>query len=223
MSDRDQKDEALEALYREGAEEPPPELDRLILAAAERAGRRRAGGWRTSIGTGPLAGLATAAVLVLAVAVLLQSPPAPPVEQRVAAPAVSKSRDMGADATASNTEAAQGAGEQALRRSAPDSVADQALEEVMVGGSRREQTAEYEAPASLVAAPRGAPAQPPPPAVPVSTVSFRAPGCAEPYPLPDGAVVETADDGLAIRMDGATFTLRCADGVWVRERDQSNR
>ncbi len=76
MSDADE--EQLRDLYRAGADEQPSaELDRRILAAAAAATRQRQRRrWLPGSG-GPLAGLATAAVVVLAVAVLVRQNESP--------------------------------------------------------------------------------------------------------------------------------------------------
>lgn len=62
---------------------------------------------------------------------------------------------------------------------------------------------------------------------PAPRTAYAAPGCPEPYPLPDGAVVEIAEDGLQVTAAGETFLVWCVDGAWARqsaaEAPQSNR
>ncbi|HZS67451.1 MAG TPA: hypothetical protein VFA72_10075 [Burkholderiales bacterium] len=76
----DERDAQISRRYRElGTEEPSPELDRAILGAARRATTRQR--WYAS--------LAAAAVLVLAVAIVVQIERQPPDEMPVSAPSTS--------------------------------------------------------------------------------------------------------------------------------------
>ena len=77
----DERDPKISQRYRElGTEEPPPELDRAILRAARRAATRR-NRWYPS--------LAAAAVLVFAVAIVVQIERQPPDQAPISAPSAS--------------------------------------------------------------------------------------------------------------------------------------
>ena len=75
----DERDPQISQRYRElGAEEPSPELDRAVLAAARRATSRHR--WYSS--------LAAAAVLVFAVALVVQMERQPPDQVPMSAPSM---------------------------------------------------------------------------------------------------------------------------------------
>src|SRR5881394_2190212 len=93
----DERDPQISQRYRAlGREEPPPELDRAILAAARRASRRHR--WYAS--------LAAAAVLIFAVAIVVQIERQPPDQMPVSAPSTSTAAQPARDKIAPQRRAA---------------------------------------------------------------------------------------------------------------------
>ena len=95
MTDRDTEDDPLSRLYRErSAEQPPAAVDRAILDHARQAAHRSADARAASPGHGVRrwSGLAAAAVVVLAVAVLLRVPDPVPDLESAALPAPERDR-----------------------------------------------------------------------------------------------------------------------------------
>lgn len=272
---RELSDAELEALYREVDQEPPPALDERVLAAAR---RRRPHGARPRW-LRPATGFATAAVVVLAVAILLRAPaptpesalpPARPAESagaaddrsgsvapadrapagraepetRVQAPAPAPAGEGRAASGRAQTAREQKATASERRRespAAPPARTAPTLEEIVVTTaqepSARDAVAPGGADADLEAREADDAGQAFRPETlgaltgrlptPAPRAAYAAPGCPEPYPLPDGAVVEIAEDGLQITVGGETFLVRCVDGAWARQSaagaPQSNR
>ncbi|MEQ8859535.1 MAG: hypothetical protein RIC56_12880 [Pseudomonadales bacterium] len=241
-SDFDQDDDRrLGDLYRRAADDQPPaELDQRILAAAAAAGQRRRSRWLP--GRGPLAGLATAAVVVLAVTLLLrQTEPPLPAEasgRERAAPAASPLRQEARVAEpAANAPAVRPA-------AGPAAAADEAEarpeRKAALADSRSNDTGRTAAAPPRREIPASA-SQAPAQAEEIETVealadgsaapglsggalvrraaAFAAPDCAETFPLPDGATLRIHDGGLEVSVNGERWALRCVDGVWQREAE----
>lgn len=201
MSEQDPDDERLAdrlgALYRGGdAEEPPPDLDRRILAAAAEARRRRR--------TWPLAGLGTAAVAVLAVALLLP-----------------RAFEAPEDQSLSRTEAPAAPAPEARARA--QARPHEKVEEVVVTGAlfrdasdARTMNEPPPAPSPAADARPGAPARADAAATgaEASSVRYAEAGCPEPHPLPPNATIRSLANGIRVEAEDQTFTLRCSNGQW---------
>lgn len=185
MSEHDRDDERLAELYRRGSvEEPAPELDRRILAAAASGPPRRR--W-------PIAGLTTAAALVLTVALMLPNAVEEPAFE---AP------------PAADAEAGEGARDDAMRPLQDRAPLRAKVEEVVVTSSLYRAAAPPE-PMPL-AADSAAPATP-------ASPHYTAPGCTSSYALPPDAVIRSVPGGIVVRAGEELFRLRCVDGGWERE------
>lgn len=237
MSDPDE--DQLRDLYRAGpGEQPSAELDRRILDAAAAATRRRQGRrWFPGAG-GPLAGLATAAVVVLAVAVLIREyrpttpeprTPTLPSAARPAPETLAAPREAVPDQAKVEAEPPAGIAARGDAAAAPlDDLAERrslrtrqeatAAEDRDAGAWRsglEADRAERQAIAGAAPARAGSGR--------ASTADEVA--CSDPFPLPDGSAVRILDGELVISTARETWTLRCVAGVWRRDPpdDQSSR
>lgn len=206
---------ALAAIYHGGEPDlPPAALDERIAAAAATASAHRARRRRLPWAAG---GLATAAVLVLAVTLVLdqasvtpadfEPAPVPPAAPPAMAPAeadaaggaagveepmpASPEQRLAPDAARELSSTAN-----AARQGAAAEVAAEAISErVAATASRRE--------AAGVARP--------------APVTYADPGCATPVEVPPGAALRPLPDGVEVSVDGDVFQLRCIDGSWARQ------
>lgn len=232
MSDRPDNADFLDDLYRSGsAEGPSMELDRRILDAAAAASRRR-----RRLGL-PLAGLASAAVVVLAVGLLLRQP-LPPLEGKhepaAMAPAgealapQSRQPDTPPAERARQSLARDGLGSAAVSKlaetkasaptaaDAPMAVGDVVGEAEPAPPERSAFRQMAEQPAQFV----GVIAE----SVEHLEVGVVVEDCEQPYVLPPGATVHTGADRLVVTVDETTFALVCEAGRWVRQTaPQSSR
>jgi hypothetical protein len=216
-------DRALAAIYHGGEPElPPPALDDRIGAAAATASARRARRRRLPWAAG---GLATAAVLVLAVSLVLdQASVAPPDFEPAPVSPAAPPRMAPADADAdADADAANDAGaiEELMparreQRLAPDT----ARELRSTGQAVRQRPTAASEPAADAGSERSAmtasrreavdPASPAP-------VTYADPGCATPVEVPAGALLRPLPDGVEVAVAGDVFQLRCIDGNWARQ------
>lgn len=212
MSDHNEPDKDLDELYRGGPHvEPPAELDRRILAAAGAASRRRR--WQRRLAGPGAFGLASAAVLMLTVALLVRQDAAVELQHKLQAPPAAAPAAAPPGEPAPGLEATPGTATDAARQESDLSRDDAARE---LGPQLRRQPelrrlAESASGFSQLAPAAGraaAPALGPP-------ASDR--DCRLDRPLPAGAVLEPVAEGLRVRHDGRSYTLSCRDGHWLEE------
>lgn len=228
-------DPILSQLYHDDAGEvPAPELDRRVLQAAEAAnrGRRPRRGFARRL-AGPLSGLATAAVVVMSVALLRDATP-PPAAPAASAPAKAPAGEpvpLAAAPGIRREAAAPTRGLASTDASADSAALRAAAKNVEAAADHLERAARVNIAAAeeRAAASRTQPATvgaaEAPPAK-SQTTRLTASGCSEPYFLPAGASVHLDDvpaassqrgPGVAVQLDGQTFTIRCEAGTWLQQ------
>lgn len=207
---------ALAAIYHGGEPElPPPALDEQITAAAATASAHRARRRRLPWAAG---GLATAAVLVLAVTLVLdQASVAPPDFDPAPVSPAAPPRMAPAEADAAS---GIGSSEEVMPAPRAQRLAPEAARELRsTGNAARQAAAESQSAADAVSeriavtASRREAADP----APGAPVTYADPGCATPVEVPPGALLRPLPDGVEVSVDGDVFQLRCIDGNWARQ------